>query len=202
MATLLQESMYMYLASVDSSHLFSDNNPSSFRAKLPQPLYFENPSDWEIALKSYIGPVLHANLEENSCFYVIHHDKKYYKNKKLPVVEEIKIPEIYYHSIDHLVDTINHSCRSIGREIRLSILNDRVSVVVEEDNCGILFKKYLAGILGFANATFVFSNFTVISDETCFVSSQTEPTVMVESQQQQQQQQQSSLPQSSSTVHD
>ena len=79
MAMPQQENMFMYLASVDSSHLFSDNNPSTFRTKLPQPLYFENPSEWEIALKAYIGPTLHANLEEGTSFYLIHHQNRYYR---------------------------------------------------------------------------------------------------------------------------
>ena len=170
MAVPQQESIYMYLASVDCVQLFSDNNPASFRSKLPQPLYFENPSEWELGLKTYIGPVLHANMEEDSSrFFIIHHQNEYSSNKDLPVVEEIKLPDIYYHSITHLVDTINNECRNRNRSVTLRVENDTVSVTVEEANCGIFFKTYMARILGFKDAVFVFSNFTILSDQHCFV---------------------------------
>ena len=115
-----------------------------------------------------IGPTLHANLEEGTSFYLIHHQNRYYNNMLIPSVEEIKIPEIHYHSIDHLVETINQSCHRRGRAVKLLVDNDRVSVVVEEENCGIFFKTYLARILGFADATFIFSTFTLIQNIKCF----------------------------------
>ena len=170
MAAPQQESMYMYLASVDCTHLFSNNTPASFRSKLPQPLYFENPNDWEIGLKSYIGPVLHANLEQGTSIFMIHHQNEYSSDKQVPVIEEFKIPDIYYHSIDDLILTINQACYERGRAIRLTVENDTVSVIVEEANCGILFKTYIARILGFKEAVFIFSNFSVITNDQCFKS--------------------------------
>ena len=176
MAVPQQESMYMYLASVDCTHLFSNNNPASFRSKLPQPLYFENPNEWEIGLKSYIGPVLHANLEQGTSIFIIHHQNEYSSDKQVPVIEEFTLPDIYYHSIEHLVDTINQACVTRGRSIRLTIKDDTVSVIVEEANCGIFLKTYLARILGFNEAVFIFSTFSVISNEHCFQYSPLPPT--------------------------
>ena len=166
MAIPQQESIYMYLASVDCLDLFENNNPASFRSKLPQPLLFDNPSEWEIGLKTYIGPTIHANMDDGSSFFLIHHQNNFIN---IPVIEEIKIPNKYYHSINQLIETINQACSEHERTIRLSVdSDDKVSVLVGENNCGILFKTYLARILGFEDAFFVFSNFTVIKNEQCF----------------------------------